>query len=118
MSVRQESQNEFLALKSITDGLSVELELMKPWTGAGGPGYSKNITPANAPPEWSLAGRVIWKFDYEAIRCLSSSAYLYRLGNIVEPFSRLSLSISKLFQLYGEYAGVLPDIRAIAPVTP
>jgi hypothetical protein len=103
MSVRQHSQNEFLALKSIASGLRVELELMKPWTGAGGGGYSKKMGLADAPADWSLPGRFIWKFDYEAIRNLSSSPYLYRLRGVVEPFARLCLSISKLFQLYGEY---------------
>lgn len=83
--------------------MSVELELMKPWTGVGGPGYSKKIRPDTAPIDWGLPGRVIWKFDYEAIRNLSGSPYLHRLGRIVVPFAQLSFSISRLFQLYGEY---------------
>ena len=49
MSVRQQGENELLALKSIAKGLRVELELMKPWTGAGGSGYSKNTRPETAP---------------------------------------------------------------------
>jgi len=36
MSVRQQNENEFLALQSIVEGLRVELESMKDWTGAGG----------------------------------------------------------------------------------
>jgi hypothetical protein len=121
MSVRQQGENEFLALKSIANGLRVELELMKGWTGAGGPGYSKKMKPADAPVDWSLPGRVIWKFDYEAIRHLSSSPYLYRLGGIVEPFARLSFSISRLFQLYGEYRSFVnsdPTVWLAEPAPP
>jgi hypothetical protein len=113
MSVRQQGENEFLALKSIANGLRVELELMKGWTGVGGPGYSKKMKPDGVPVDWTLPGRVIWKFDYEAIRHLSSSPYLYRLGGIVEPFARLSFSISRLFQLYGEYRSFVNSDPAV-----
>jgi hypothetical protein len=103
MSVRQKNQDEFLALKSIATGLRVDLELMRDWTGAGGLGYSKNMTTAQAPTDWSLPGRMIWKFGFEAFPKLLSSPYLYRVRDIVEPFARLSFSISRLFQLYDEY---------------
>lgn len=103
MSTRQQRRDEFVAIKSVVQGLRVELELMKPWTGAGGMGYSKNMTPSNAPPDWSLPGRLIWKFDVEAVSTLSSSRYVYRLGELVAVFARLNFSISRLFQLYDEY---------------
>jgi hypothetical protein len=103
MSVRQHSQDEFVAIKSIVQGLGIELELMKDWTGAGGPGFSKKMTPSDAPPEWSQPGRLIWKFDCEAVSTLSSSGYVYRLGDLVAAFVRLNFSISRLFQLYDEY---------------
>jgi hypothetical protein len=103
MSVRQQNQDEFLALKSIVTGLRVDLALMKDWTGAGGPGYSKSMTPAQAPADWRLPGRMIWKFGFEAFPSLLSSPYLYRVRDIVDPFARLSFSISRLFQLYDEY---------------
>jgi hypothetical protein len=103
MSVRQQSRDEFIGLKSVVQGLTVELALMKPWTGAGGTGYSKTVTHANAPADWSLPGRLIWKFDVEAVSTLSSSRYVYRLGELVAVFARLNFSISRLFQLYDEY---------------
>lgn len=114
MSVRERSQDEFLALQSITTGLRAEMELINQWAGAGGPGgYSKTMKLADAPPDWSWPGRLIWKFDCEAIRNLSSSPYLYRLGEIVGPFSRLSLSISRLFQLYDEYRSFVNSDPAV-----
>jgi hypothetical protein len=103
MSVRQQNQDEFLALKSIVTGLRVDLELMKDWTGAGGAGYSKTMTQAQAPSEWSRPDRMIWRFGFEAFPNLLSSPYLYRVRDIVETFARLSFSISRLFQLYDEY---------------
>jgi hypothetical protein len=103
MSVRQKNHDEFLALKNIAEGLRVDLELMKPWTGAGGPGYSKKMTIKDSPTDWSMPGRLIWKFSFEAVANLSSSPYLYRLRDIVVPFTRLNFSISRLFQLYDEY---------------
>lgn len=118
MSVREHGQNESLALSSIVSGLHVELEMMRPWTGAGGAGYSKNMSPASAPPDWSDPTRQIWKFEYEAIKSLSSSAFLYRLGPIVVPFAQLSFSISRLFQVYDEYRSFVnsdPSLLALPP---
>src|SRR5712692_7825669 len=120
MSVRQQNREEFLALKSIVTGLRVDLELMREWTGAGGLGYSKTMTPAQAPSDWSQPGRLIWKFGFEAFPNLLSSPYLYRLRDIVEPFARLSFSISRLFQLYSEYRSFVNSDPAVflAPSAP
>src|SRR5208337_1539539 len=60
MSVRQQDEDEFQALKSIVVGLGVELKLIKDWTATGGEGYSKAMT---SPPDWSQPNRFIWKFD-------------------------------------------------------
>jgi hypothetical protein len=117
-SVLSHNQDEFLALKSIVEGLRVELGLMKPWTGAGGSGYSKKMTLQQAPPEWSQPSRLIWKFSSDAIENLSSSPYVYRLRDIVGPFARLDFSISRLFQLYDEYrafANTNPGVFASPP---
>jgi hypothetical protein len=103
MTVRERNHDEFLALKSFVTGLHVDLDLMKDWTGAGGPGYSKNMAPAQAPQDWSIPGRLIWRFGFEAFPNLLSSPYLYRMRDLVEAFARLSFSISRLFQLYDEY---------------
>ena len=46
---------------------------------------------------------MIWRFGFEAFPSLLSSPYLYRVRDIVDPFARLSFSISRLFQLYDEY---------------
>ena len=73
---------------------------MKDWTGAGGQGYLKATA---SPPDWSLANRLIYKFDITAIANLTRSPYLYRLGAVIEPFARLNLSVSRLFQIYDEY---------------
>ena len=67
MSVCQQNNDEFQALKSVVDGLRIELDLMKAWTGAGGEGYLKTMTLGMAPPEWSRPDRLIWKFDVEAV---------------------------------------------------
>ncbi len=99
-SVFEQSRDEFQALNSIVDGLRVELAIMKEWTATGGQGYSKTM---ESPPEWSLANRLIWKFDTGAVSNLTRSPYLYKLGAIVEPFARLDFSVSRLFQLYDEY---------------
>lgn len=117
-SVRKQNRDEFLALKSIAKGLSVELELMKPWTGAGGAGYSKNMNLADAPPDWWLPGRIIWKFGADAVSSLPISPYLYMLGDIVGPFARLSFSISRLFQLYDEYRSFVNSDPAVALAQP
>lgn len=104
MSVRQRYGDEFVTIKSIVQGLGVELELMKDWTtGPGGTGYSKKMMHSDAPPAWSQPGRLIWEFDCEAVSTLSSSSYVYRLGDLVPAFARLNFSISRLFQLYDEY---------------
>ena len=103
MLVRQQSKDELEALRSVVKGLSIELELMNAWTGAGGPGYLRTMTIKSAPPDWSLPDRLIWKFDIGAISNLTRSPYLYKLDDIVEPFARLNLSVSRLFQLYDEY---------------
>ena len=103
MSVCQQNNDEFQALKSVVDGLRIELDLMKAWTGAGGEGYLKTMTLGMAPPEWSRPDRLIWKFDVEAVSSLTRSPYLYRLRDIVGPFARLNFSVSRLFQLYDEY---------------
>jgi hypothetical protein len=100
MSVYQQNKDEFQSLKSIVDGLGVELALMQEWTATGGQGYSKATA---SPPEWSRPDRLIWKFDIGAVSNLTRSPYLYRLGTIIEPFARLKLSVSRLFQLYDEY---------------
>ena len=118
MSVRQQNREEFLALKSIVTGLRVDLELMKDWTGAGGPGYSKNMTLTQAPAEWFQPGRLIWKFGFEAFPNLLSSPYLYRLRDIVGPFARLSFSISRLFQLYDEYRSFVNSDPAVFLTAP
>jgi hypothetical protein len=99
-SVIQENKEEFQALRSIARGLRVELELMKDWTAVGGEGYSEAM---ESPPDWSQPNRLIWKFDIGAVSNLTRSPYLYDLGNIVEPFARLNLWVSKLFQVYDEY---------------
>ena len=115
MAVLQQNQQEFLALKSIVVGLHIELDRMKGWTGAGGQGYSKGMPPD---PEWSEPGRLIYKFDIEAISKLTLSPLLYRLGDIVESFARLSFSVSRLFQLYDEYrafANSNPGVLASPP---
>jgi hypothetical protein len=110
MSVRQENEDEFQALKSIVGGLRVELEFLKPWAAVGGPGYSKAMVP---PPDWSMPGRLIWKCDIEAVSNLTRSPYLYRLGDIVEPFARLNFSVSRVFQLYDEYRSFVNSDSAV-----
>ena len=118
MSVRQQNEDEFQTLKSVADGLRVEVELMKDWTGAGGQGYSNTMTLETAPSDWSQPGRLIWKFDTEAISNLTRSPYLYRLGDIVAPFARLNFSVSRLFQLYDEYRSFVnsnPSLVASPP---
>jgi hypothetical protein len=100
MSVRQQNTDGFRALKSIVRGLRVELELMSAWTGAGGQGYSADMP---SPLDWSKPNRFIFKFDVGAMSNLTRSPYLHELGEIVEPFARLNLSVSKLFQVYDEY---------------
>jgi len=110
MSVRQQHEDEFQALRSIVGGLGVELELIKDWTATGGQGYSKAMAP---PPDWSLPGRLIWKFDTGAVSRLTRSPYLYRLGDIVEPFARLNFSVSRLFQLYDEYRNFVNSDPAV-----
>lgn len=102
-SVQTQNEDEFLALRSIAEGLRTELALMKGWTGAGGQGYSKTMTAKTAPAEWSHPDRLIWKFDIGAISDLTRSPCLYRLGDIIQPFARLNFSVSRLFQLYDEY---------------
>lgn len=118
MSVRAQNDDEFLALKGIVEGLRTELDLMREWTGAGGQGYSKTMTPQQAPAEWSQPSRLIWKFSSDAIQNLSSSPYFYRLRPIVQPFARLKFSISRLFQLHDEYrsfANSNPGVLASPP---
>lgn len=110
MVVRLQNQEEYLALKSIVGGLRVELALMHGWTGAGGQGYSAEMTP---PPDWSQPNRLIYKFDVGAVSNLTRSSYLYRLGDIVEPFARLNLSVSKLFQVYDEYRSFVNSDPAV-----
>ena len=109
-SVFRENKDEFQALKSIAGGLRVELELMKDWTTAGGEGYSETMA---SPPDWSQPSRLIWKFDIGAVSNLTRSPYLYDLGDIVEPFARLNLWVSKLFQLYDEYRSFVNSDPAI-----
>lgn len=113
MSVRQEDTDELQAIKSIVNGLRIELEFMKDWTGFGGDGYSKTITLDKAPPDWSLPGRLIWKFDTAAISSLTRSPYLYGITSIVEPFARLNFSVSRLFQMYDEYRSFVNSDPAI-----
>ncbi len=103
MAVRQQNEDELLAVRSIVEGLRVELDDMRPWTGAGGSGYAKNLKPEDAPPDWSDPTRMIWKFSFAAIASLSNSPYLFRLRDIIGPFARLNFSISRLFQFYDEY---------------
>lgn len=113
--VVQHNLEEYRALKSIVAGLRVELELMKDWTGAGGKGYLKGMEP---PPDWSQPGRMIWRFGIEAVSQLTRSPFLYRLGDIIEPFARLNFSVSRLFQLYNEYrafANSNPGVFAAPP---
>lgn len=117
MAIRRQNKDEFLALKSVVEGLRVELDLMRPWTGFGGEGYSKKITAQTTPSDWSLPSRLIWKFDIQAVSTLTSSPYLYRLRDIVVPFAKLNFSVSRLFQLYDEYRSFVnsnPD-EAMAP---
>jgi hypothetical protein len=103
MITRSENKRLFESLQSTVSGLCSELDLMKPWTGAGGEGYSKTIGVANCPSDWWQPSRIIYKFGYDTIRGLSSSPYVYYLGDLVNPFVRLSFSVSKLFQFYDEY---------------
>ena len=51
MAVRQENQKELLALRSVVEGLRVELDVMRPWTGAEGQGYSRQMKPEDAPAD-------------------------------------------------------------------
>ncbi len=115
MSVRQQHEDEFQALKSIVGGLGVELELITDWTATRGQGYSKAMVP---PPDWSQPNRFIWKFDIGAVSSLTRSPYLYRLGGIVEPFARLNLSVSRLFQLYDEYRSFVNSDPAVFFMSP
>lgn len=115
MSVCQQNKDEFQALRSIVSGLRAELAFIKDWTGTGGKGYSEGTPP---PDDWSQPSRLIWKFEIGAVSNLTRSPYLYRLGDIVEPFVQLNLWVSKLFQLYDEYrafANSNPGVRAAPP---
>jgi hypothetical protein len=100
MSVYQQNRNDFEALKSIANGLRVELSIMRDWTATSGRGYSASM---DSPADWSQPGRLIWRFDISAVSNLTRSPYVYRLGSMVESFARLNLSVSRLFQLYDEY---------------
>jgi hypothetical protein len=102
-AVRQQNENELVALKSIIEGLRNELDLMKPWTGADGDGYSQNLRREEYPSDWSNPSRIIWKFGYDTIRSLSQSPYAYHFRTIISPFVRLTYSVSRLFQFYDEY---------------
>jgi len=70
MSIRQHNRDEFVAIKSLVQGLRVELDLIKPWLGFGETGYSKKMTHREAPSDWAYPGRLIWKFDLAAVSTL------------------------------------------------
>jgi len=118
-SVQAENEDEFAALKSVVTALRAELDFMKDW--ALDPGYSKTLTREQAQedhPDWSMPSRIIFRFSSDAIEGLSNSRYLYDLESLVEPFSRLKLSISKLFQLHDEYrafANSNPNVLTSVP---
>lgn len=103
MTVRIQKEDRYVSLKSIVQGLRTELELMEPWTGYGGPGYSKNLQRQDCPEDWWNPSRIIWKFPWDTIRGLPASPYVHFLKDIINPFVRLNFAISKLFQLYDEY---------------
>jgi len=118
MSVYQQNKDEFQALQSIVAGLRVELSLMRDWTATGGQGYSNTMA---SPPDWARPDRLIWKFDIGAVSNLTRSPYLYRLGEMVESFARLKLSVSRLFQLYDEYRSFVnsdPSVFLMSRIPP
>jgi hypothetical protein len=121
-SIVQQNKDEFQGLNSIVRGLRVELDLMEDWTkGPRGQGYSKTIAYDAALhdfPDWLRSDRMIWKFDIGAISNLTRSPYLYGLGKIVGPFTKLSFSVSRLFQLHDEYRSFVNSNPALVTQPP
>jgi hypothetical protein len=113
VTIHNHNENKFVALRGTVQGIRSELELMKPWTGAGGDGYSKSLPIDQCPKDWYVPSRIIWKFSYDTIRGVPSSPFLYHLHAIVKPLVELTFSISRLFQFYDEYRGYVngrPDL--------
>ncbi|MGB6392844.1 MAG: hypothetical protein WBF14_10790, partial [Candidatus Acidiferrales bacterium] len=113
-TVRRDNENQFFAIKSMVEGVKLEMSVMKDWTGAGGEGYSKTLKPEQCPKDWRDPGRIIWKFSYEAIRTFPTSPQVYHLRPVLAPIANLSYSIARLFQLYDEYRSFVqkgPDPR-------
>ncbi len=102
-SVRKHDQDIYDGLQSVLRGLRSELDFMKYWSGSYSKGYSQKLKIEDSPPDWSYPIRLIWGFPYETVKSLPQSPYAFHIRELIDPFLKLSFSISKLLQYYAEY---------------
>ncbi len=102
-SVRKHDQDIYDGLQSVLRGLRSELDFMKYWSGSYSKGYPQKLKIEDLPPDWSYPTRLIWGFPYETVKSLPQSPYAFHMRELIDPFLKLSFSISKLLQYYAEY---------------
>jgi len=108
VSAHESRRTRFEGLRNLVAGLEKELELIKLWAGSEeeGDGYlaaKKAEDYFKEQPDWSNPSRVIFKFDYPAIKNLTASQYVASLGSIIDAFVALNYSIVRLYNFYEEY---------------
>jgi len=102
-SARKHNQDVYDGLQSVLRGLRSELDLMKYWSGSYSKGYTQKLKTEDSPPDWSYPTRLKWGFPYETVKSLPQSPYAFHMRELIDPFLKLSFSISKLLQYYAEY---------------
>lgn len=95
-------------LRSTLLGIGKELDLISLWAGPeeDTPGYLKSKHPneyLRDNPDWRNPGRLIFTFDYPAVKGLTTSEYLTDLEKIIPDFVSLNYSVVRLFNFYEEY---------------
>ncbi len=104
-TVRRRHDDWYAGLRAMLSGLTAELDVARDWAGGaeGGRGYEQRDPTEAEIKNWSNPTRQIFSFECPIIHNLTDSPYIGELGPIAADIVRLSRSITRLFNYYGEY---------------
>jgi hypothetical protein len=104
-AVWRSRDERYAALCATLSGLKAELDVVSDWAGGaeGSRGYEQLQATEDQVRDWSNPTRQIFSFECPIIHNLTNSPYISELGPIAADVVRLSRSITRIFNYYGEY---------------
>jgi hypothetical protein len=104
-AMRRRRDDRFAAVRATLSGLAVELDVTRDWAGGAkdGRGYEQREPTDAEVKDWSNPTRQIFSFECPIIHNMTNSPYIGELQSIAGDIVKLSRSITRLFNCYGEY---------------